>query len=102
MLKKSLIALLILIVVLFGFVLSMQSSSKWSVGEVVRTPDNRFENLPDYPFQPNYVEVESYRVHYVDEGPKDGPVILLMHGQHLANQINPLIGRPIPTKCMSM
>jgi len=81
MLKKSLIALLILIVVLFGFVLSMQSSSKWSVGEVVRTPDSRFENLPDYAFQPNYVEAKGYRIHYVDEGPRDGPVILLMHGQ---------------------
>jgi len=81
MFKKTLKALLVLIVILFGVVLSMQSSSKWSVGEIVRTPESRFENLPDYPFQPNYVEVEGYRIHYVDEGPRDGSVILLMHGQ---------------------
>ena len=62
-------------------IISMQAPTKWSVGEVVRTPDSRFENLPDYAFEPNYVEVKGYRLHYVDQGPKDGPVILLMHGQ---------------------
>jgi len=59
----------------------MQASTTWSVGEVVRTPDSQFENLPDYPFEPNYVEVKGYRVHYLDEGPRDGQVVLLMHGQ---------------------
>ena len=49
--------------------------------EYVRTPDARFENLPGYDFEPNYVEVEGLRMHYVDEGPKDGEVILLLHGQ---------------------
>ncbi|MFP6597549.1 MAG: hypothetical protein VCC01_08845, partial [Candidatus Hydrogenedentota bacterium] len=43
---------------------------------VFRTPDERFENLPDYPFEPHYVEVDGkggkLRVHYVDEGPRDG------------------------------
>jgi len=81
MFRKSLIALFVLIVILSGAVWSMQSSTKWSVGEIVRTPDSRFENLPDYAFQPNYVEVEGYRIHYVDEGPRDGQVVLLMHGQ---------------------
>jgi haloalkane dehalogenase len=48
---------------------------------VLRTPDSRFENLPDYDFEPNYVEIQGYRVHYVDEGPKDGEVILMLHGE---------------------
>jgi pimeloyl-ACP methyl ester carboxylesterase len=47
----------------------------------VRTPDERFENLPNFPFKPNYVEVEGLRVHYVDEGPADGEVVLMLHGQ---------------------
>lgn len=48
---------------------------------VVRTPEERFEGLPGYPFTPNYVEVEGLRLHYVDEGPRDGKVVLLMHGE---------------------
>jgi haloalkane dehalogenase len=53
---------------------------------VLRTPDERFDGLPDYPFPPNYVQVQtkgidSLRMHYVDVGPTDGPVVLLMHGQ---------------------
>jgi haloalkane dehalogenase len=51
-----------------------------------RTPDDRFANLPDYPFQPNYLQVDDtqggkLRVHYLDEGPADGDVVLLLHGQ---------------------
>jgi len=49
--------------------------------EYVRTPEERFENLPGYDFQANYVEIEGMRMHYLDEGPKDGPIILLLHGQ---------------------
>ncbi len=48
---------------------------------VLRTPDARFANLPDFPYQPNYVEIDSYRVHYVDAGPRSGEVILLLHGE---------------------
>jgi len=51
---------------------------------VFRTPDERFENLPDYPFEPNYVEVDGkggkLRVHYVDVGPRDGKVVVFLHG----------------------
>ena len=50
--------------------------------EILNTPDSRFDNIPDYPFTPNYIDVaEGLRMHYVDEGPKDGEVVLLMHGE---------------------
>ena len=48
---------------------------------VLRTPDECFANIPDFPFQPNYVDVNGLRVHYLDEGPKDADPILLMHGE---------------------
>ncbi len=48
---------------------------------VLRTPDERFAILAGYDFEPNYKDVEGYRVHYLDEGPKDGHVILLLHGE---------------------
>lgn len=53
--------------------------------EFLRTPENRFENLPGYPFAPHYVYVDDYeggqlRMHYVDEGPKDAPTLLMIHG----------------------
>jgi len=50
--------------------------------KILRTSDNRFENLPDYPFEPNYVTVgNDLRLHYVDHGPKDGQVVIMMHGE---------------------
>ena len=47
----------------------------------LRTPDSRFENLPDYEFKPNYIDVDGLRMHYVDEGPQDGAIVLLLHGE---------------------
>jgi haloalkane dehalogenase len=52
----------------------------------LRTPDDRFTNLPDFPFAPHYVEVDDgeggrLRVHYLDEGAADAHVVLLMHGE---------------------
>jgi len=47
----------------------------------LRTPEERFENLPDYDFPANYVDVDDLRMHYVDEGPSDGDVVLLLHGE---------------------
>lgn len=48
---------------------------------VFRTPDDRFADLPGYDFEPNYVEVNGYRMHYVDAGPEDADPILLLHGE---------------------
>ncbi|MBM3672950.1 MAG: alpha/beta fold hydrolase [Actinobacteria bacterium] len=54
--------------------------------DVLRTPDDRFDGLPDFPFAPNYADVPSgegqdLRIHYLDEGPRDAPPVLLMHGE---------------------
>jgi haloalkane dehalogenase len=47
----------------------------------VRTPDDRFKNLPGYPFMPHYVTIDGLRMHYVDEGPGKSEVVLMLHGQ---------------------
>lgn len=49
--------------------------------EILRTPDERFAALPGYPFEPRYVEVDGLRMHYLDEGPRDSPPVLLLHGE---------------------
>ncbi|MEX1317923.1 MAG: haloalkane dehalogenase [Synechococcaceae cyanobacterium] len=54
--------------------------------KVLRTPDERFEGLTDYPFEPNYTNIRTadgteLRIHHLDEGPSDGPLVLCIHGQ---------------------
>lgn len=54
--------------------------------ETLRTPDERFESLTDFPYPPHYVDdlsgYEGMRIHYVDEGPKDAEhTILCLHGE---------------------
>ena len=53
--------------------------------DLLRTPDARFESLPGPRFAPHYVEVSAgdqpVRMHYVDEGPRDGRVVLMLHGE---------------------
>jgi haloalkane dehalogenase len=55
--------------------------------DFLRTPDDRFIDLPDFDFQPHYVDVADpheatpLRLHYIDEGPRDAPPVLLMHGE---------------------
>ena len=54
--------------------------------KVLRTPEARFEALADWPFPPHYLDLETaegpaLRMHYVDEGPRNGRPILLMHGE---------------------
>ncbi len=48
---------------------------------IYRTPDERFENLPGYDFAPNYVMIDGYRVHYVDEGDAAADPVLMLHGE---------------------
>lgn len=55
--------------------------------EFLRTPDDRFEGLPSFDFEPRYAEVPagdgsgSARMAYLDEGPEDGQVVLCLHGE---------------------
>ncbi|SEL96132.1 haloalkane dehalogenase [Blastococcus sp. DSM 46786] len=54
--------------------------------DTLRTPDERFADLPGFPYEPRYVEVDDgdggrLRVAYVDEGPADGETVLLLHGE---------------------
>jgi haloalkane dehalogenase len=52
---------------------------------ILRTPESRFENLKDFNFEPNYLELghksESMRMHYLDENKNSNDVVLLLHGE---------------------
>ena len=47
----------------------------------VRTPDANFRDLPGYPFAPHWLDWRGLRIHYLDEGPRAAPVMLLLHGE---------------------
>jgi haloalkane dehalogenase len=47
----------------------------------VRTPEERFANLVDFPFEPKYLDIDGLRMAYIDEGPRDGLVMLCLHGE---------------------
>ena len=49
--------------------------------DVLRTPDERFENLPDFPFPPHYTDIDGLRVHHIEDGPASGDVVLMLHGE---------------------
>jgi len=54
--------------------------------KVLRTPDSQFANLSDYPYEPVYTNIiakdgTELRIHHIDEGPRNGPILLAMHGQ---------------------
>ena len=54
--------------------------------KILRTPDHCFDGIKDYPFEPNYTVIQTQdgsdlRIHHIDEGPADGPILLAMHGQ---------------------
>jgi haloalkane dehalogenase len=55
------------------------------MGDVFRTPDERFDGLDGYAFEPHYLELaaelDGLRMHYIDEGPPDAPPIVLLHGE---------------------
>jgi pimeloyl-ACP methyl ester carboxylesterase len=49
---------------------------------ILRTPEDRFTELPDFPFAPHYIELDGLRMHYVDEGPRDArATVLCLHGE---------------------
>ena len=75
--------------------------------DVFRTPDERFESLPEFPFEPRYVELEGLRLARVDEG--EGEPVLFLHGEptwsYLWRRVIPpqprkarFIGRPVPPR----
>ena len=54
--------------------------------DFIRTPDDRFADLPGYPFEPHYADIAdgdgaTLRMHYLDEGPRDAAPVLLLHGE---------------------
>lgn len=49
--------------------------------EILRTPDACFADLPDFPYQPRYADVEGLRVAYVEDGPPGADPVLLLHGE---------------------
>ncbi|HEU4759775.1 MAG TPA: haloalkane dehalogenase [Dehalococcoidia bacterium] len=54
--------------------------------EALRTPDERFAGLPDFPYPPHYLDVpagdgSTLRLHYLDEGPPGAAPVLLLHGE---------------------
>ena len=56
------------------------------MAKVLRTPDSRFDAIPDYDFSPNYFEqndqdLGALRIHYIDTGPKDARPVIMMHGE---------------------
>jgi len=65
-----------------GSVLVMAATQITASGiEFVRTPDSRFSRLEDFAYEPRYVDIDGLRMCYVDVGPSDGPIVLLLHGE---------------------
>ncbi|MES2362036.1 MAG: haloalkane dehalogenase [Pseudomonadota bacterium] len=51
------------------------------VTQALRTPEARFASLPDFAYTPHYTEIGGLRIAHIDEGPRDAPIVLLMHGE---------------------
>ena len=49
--------------------------------EVVKTPETRFHDLEDYPFEPNYLSCDGLQIHTVDEGDNENEVVVMLHGE---------------------
>jgi len=69
--------------------------------DFLRTPDARFAHLQGFPFQPHYVDVtatgapEPLRLHYIDEGPRDGAPVVLLHGEPTWSYLYRTMIRPL-------
>ena len=88
MTKIKLASLIILLIFTTVFYVSRNSDANINYDQfnivspgVLRTPDERFNNLKDYPFKSNYLTIDDTRIHYLDEGPRDGEIIYLLHGE---------------------
>ena len=60
--------------------------------EILRHDPSRFASIPDYPFAENWLEIDlddghKGRMHYLDEGPKDAPPVLQLHGTRSSTQL---------------
>ena len=66
--------------------------------EFIRTPDKNFGNLADFKFAPHYHNWQDMRMHIVDEGPRGGPVMLLLHGMPTWSYLISKLYRS-PSKC---
>ena len=51
------------------------------IAQVLRTPESCFASLPDFPYAPHYTEVGGLRIAHIDEGPREAPIVLLLHGE---------------------
>ena len=51
------------------------------IASFLRTPESCFEGLADFPYLPHYAQIGGLRVAFIDEGPRDGPLVLLLHGE---------------------
>lgn len=86
--NKQKVLFIILSLVLYGCNdssnLEKKTVSNYDLNEVspgiLRTPDSNFEDLENYPFEPNYMMIDGIRIHYLDEGPEDANPIFLLHG----------------------
>ena len=51
------------------------------ITDFLRTPDDCFKGLPEFDYPPHYTVVGGLRMAHLDEGPRDAPIVLLMHGE---------------------
>ena len=87
--KRFFVVFIIAFVILIGFFqYSRNSSNEINYDRfnlvapgILRTPDERFNDIKDYPFSANYLTIGDTRIHYLDEGPVDGKIIYLLHGE---------------------
>lgn len=69
--------------------------------ETLRTPDDRFHDLPDFPWEPHYVDVDAgdgsgpVRMAYIDEGPRDAQTVLMLHGEPSWSFLYRKVMRPV-------
>ena len=71
----------VFVIALIAALIPLKAASDEVRPGIMRTPDSRFESLKDFDFEPNYMNIQGLRIHYLDEGPEDGQPIFLLHGQ---------------------